>query len=226
MVPISVAVEAAYNHHKMIQLFRAAAHPRSHMRGRGIVLLIAFFKFCKGCLMILTSATAWALTDQRVHDQSQQWVVTRSLGPYRQRIGEFIVTHIFGRPTGIYRAVAIGAAAYAVLFFTEALGLFFDRTWAEWMVVITSAGLIPFELREIYRHPRPFPFLPILLYVLNVAIVLYLYYHVRRRVQELNRYAESLSPSGTPPAPPRPGAGSCAPGTSEQQSEASASAHP
>jgi Predicted membrane protein (DUF2127) len=210
----------AYNHNKMTQPIRAATVP-PRIPGRAIVLLIAFFKFGKGCLMILSAATALALTDPRLHDQSEQWIVSQSLGPYRRRVGEFILTNVFGRPANTYRAVAIGLGAYAVLFFTEGLGLFFDRTWAEWMVVFTSAGLIPFELIEIYHHPRP---LTISIYLLNVAIVVYLFHHVRERIARL--HAGQISPSGTPLAPPHPDAGSCAPGTSTPHSEASASVHP
>jgi uncharacterized membrane protein (DUF2068 family) len=51
-------------------------------------------------------------------------------------------------------------------------------TWGEWLVVGTTAFLIPFEIRALVHHLR---FGRALLLVLNVAIVAYLIVNIRAR---------------------------------------------
>lgn len=52
------------------------------------------------------------------------------------------------------------------------------HTWGEWLVVVTTAGLIPFELRALTHHIRVGR---VILLVLNVAIVAYLAMNIRFR---------------------------------------------
>jgi len=51
-------------------------------------------------------------------------------------------------------------------------------TWGEWLVVVTTAGLIPFEIRALMHHVR---IGRVILLVLNVAIVAYLVMNIRFR---------------------------------------------
>ena len=51
-------------------------------------------------------------------------------------------------------------------------------TWGEWLVVVTTAGLIPFEIRALFHHLRVGR---VILLVLNVAIVAYLVINIRQR---------------------------------------------
>jgi uncharacterized membrane protein (DUF2068 family) len=54
-------------------------------------------------------------------------------------------------------------------------------TWGEWLVVVTTAGLIPFEIRALMHHVRVGR---VFLLVLNVAIVGYLIMNIRLRRRE------------------------------------------
>jgi uncharacterized membrane protein (DUF2068 family) len=51
------------------------------------------------------------------------------------------------------RHFGIGFFAYAGVLAVEAIGLWFDQTWAEWLVVGVASVLIPFEVYEITVHP-------------------------------------------------------------------------
>jgi uncharacterized membrane protein (DUF2068 family) len=172
------------------------------MPGRHIVLLIAIFKLFKAVLLILAAVAALSLMRPDVGDRVREWATDLDVGPYRRRIGEFVVVRVLGLNVKTLLLVAIGAGIYATLFLTEGLGLLFDKVWAEWMVVITSAGLIPFELMEIFRNSTFKGALPALVtFVLNVAIVVYLFLRVRKRMAEImaRRRAEkqATSPTGT-----------------------------
>ena len=51
-------------------------------------------------------------------------------------------------------------------------------TWGEWLVVVTSAALIPFEIRALLHHVRVGR---VILLVLNIVIVGYLIVNIRHR---------------------------------------------
>lgn len=72
--------------------------------------------------------------------------------------------------------LAIGAIAYALLEATEGVGLAMRRRWAEYLTVIATSILIPYELYEVFRHVTLFRVGALLL---NVAVVGYLAYRKR-----------------------------------------------
>ncbi len=160
----------------------ALPHPQQILRpkGRRIVILIGFFKLFKGTLCILTAAAILSLTNQQVSDRLREWTSELDVAPLRRTIGDFIANRVLGLNARDLVAGASIAALYATLFLTEGIGLLLDKAWAEWMVVISSAGLIPLEIIEIVRHHG---ILMILTFIGNVLIVLYLAHHVRIRMR-------------------------------------------
>jgi uncharacterized membrane protein (DUF2068 family) len=72
--------------------------------------------------------------------------------------------------------LAIGAIAYALLEGTEGVGLAMRRRWAEYLTVIATGILIPYELFEVVRHVTLFKIGALLL---NLAVVGYLAYRKR-----------------------------------------------
>jgi uncharacterized membrane protein (DUF2068 family) len=81
-------------------------------------------------------------------------------------IGNF--THI--------NVLAIGAIAYALLEGTEGIGLAIRRRWAEYLTVIATGILIPYEAYEVVHHVTLFKVGALLL---NLAVVGYLAYRKR-----------------------------------------------
>lgn len=81
-------------------------------------------------------------------------------------IGNF--THI--------NVIAIGAIAYALLEGTEGVGLAMRRRWAEYLTVIATGILIPYEAYEVVHHLTLFKVGALLL---NLAVVGYLAYRKR-----------------------------------------------
>ena len=67
--------------------------------------------------------------------------------------------------------LAIGAAAYAVVRFVEAYGLWLSRRWAHWIAAISGAIYIPFELYALHAHAGWFAAGALVLNVLVVAII-------------------------------------------------------
>jgi uncharacterized membrane protein (DUF2068 family) len=73
--------------------------------------------------------------------------------------------------------VGIVLLIYAAMFTVEGVGLLLLKRWAEWMTVITTSGLIPFEIYEMVKRPT---WLKALAMIVNIAIAVYLVEHVRR----------------------------------------------
>lgn len=72
--------------------------------------------------------------------------------------------------------LAIGAITYALLEGTEGVGLAMRRRWAEYLTVIATGILIPYEAYEVVHRPTLFKVGALLL---NLAVVGYLAYRKR-----------------------------------------------
>ena len=72
--------------------------------------------------------------------------------------------------------VAIAAIAYALLESTEGVGLAMRRRWAEYLTVIATGVLIPYEAYEVIHHATLFKVGALLL---NLAVVGYVAYRKR-----------------------------------------------
>jgi uncharacterized membrane protein (DUF2068 family) len=67
--------------------------------------------------------------------------------------------------------VLLTAVGYAVVEAVEAVGLWRRRRWAEYLTVVATAGLLPFELAELATRVTP---VRVGALVLNLAVVAYL----------------------------------------------------
>jgi len=73
-------------------------------------------------------------------------------------------------------AVAGVAVAYSVLRFAEAYGLWYARAWAEWIALISGALYLPFEIYKLIHKQSLFH---ISVFLINVAIVVYMIYALK-----------------------------------------------
>jgi uncharacterized membrane protein (DUF2068 family) len=106
---------------------------------------------------------------------------------------------------GTVTTLAIVAAAYCVVEGVEAVGLWKERRWAEYLTVVATAGFLPLEIHELIDRVSVFRVSAL---VVNVAILVYLVYAKRlfgvrggpHGLHEQIDWAAVL----TPPTPPEP----------------------
>jgi uncharacterized membrane protein (DUF2068 family) len=67
-------------------------------------------------------------------------------------------------------------AAYALLEAVEAVGLWRQRRWAEYLTLVATAALLPLEIYELFKGVTA---LKVIALVVNVAIVVYLLFAKR-----------------------------------------------
>jgi uncharacterized membrane protein (DUF2068 family) len=92
---------------------------------------------------------------------------------------------------GLLRITGWVALFFALVLCTEGIGVYFQKRWAELLMVVATAAFIPFELRHAWRHPGV---VVIIILALNCFIVWFVY-HVLRR--------ERGKEGSTPPAEER-----------------------
>jgi len=111
---------------------------------------------------------------------------------------------------GTVTTLAITALAYFVIEGVEAVGLWIERRWAEYLTVVATAGFLPFEIHELADRVTV---LRVGALVVNVAILVYLVYSKRlfglrggaAAVHEQIDWTKVLAPPTPPePAPPHP----------------------
>lgn len=74
---------------------------------------------------------------------------------------------------------ALGAGAYACVRFAEAYGLWFARSWAEWLAALSGALYVPVELFELYKNAS---WLGVGMLLANLLIVVIMLRSVRLRI--------------------------------------------
>jgi uncharacterized membrane protein (DUF2068 family) len=72
---------------------------------------------------------------------------------------------------GTLGVLALAAAVYCVLEGAEAVGLWHERRWAEYLTAVATAGFLPFELNELWHRVTV---LRLGALVVNVAVLVYL----------------------------------------------------
>jgi uncharacterized membrane protein (DUF2068 family) len=79
--------------------------------------------------------------------------------------------HLFSIQRGTLTKIGVVVAIYAVVEGAEAVGLWLQKRWAEYLTFVATTALLPLEVYEIVRKGSP---LKVLTFVINVAVVVYL----------------------------------------------------
>src|SRR5437763_15540633 len=83
---------------------------------------------------------------------------------------------LFTLKTSKLRLAAAGIGAYGLLEGAEAVGLWFQRRWAEYLTFIATSALLPLEIYELTKTVSPLKMIALLI---NIAIVVYLLFAKR-----------------------------------------------
>jgi len=140
-----------------------------------LLRLIAIFKFFKAVSLIALGVGAFKLVHKDVSGLLEHAVEALRLEPGHHFVEVALAKASNLSPEQI-KKLGLGSFLYAGLFFTEGIGLWLRKRWGEWLTVIITGSLIPIEIYETYRHPS---WVKAVVLAVNVAIVLYLIYHIR-----------------------------------------------
>ncbi len=139
--------------------------------------LIAVFEAVKGLIALAAASGLLVLTPSDVQDVAERVVDHLHLDPASKYPS--VLLHVANQATSRWlHLVAIGALVYATFRIAEAIGLWRDKSWAEWLGVVTGLIYVPFEAYALVKHPGAEPIIALLV---NIGIVTFLGERLRRR---------------------------------------------
>ena len=153
--------------------------------------IIAGFKFIQAATLILAGLGALGLMNAGVSDVAQEWLERLALGN-GQRFAVAAATRVlpwFNAATPRhFAALGAGAFAYASVFLAEGIGLWQGKKWAEYLTIVVTASLLPFEMAAVYNR---LTIVRVATLVVNSLVIAYLVWELRAR----NRQERGRKPS-------------------------------
>src|SRR6266446_3665974 len=146
-----------------------------HRAQRSLLRAVASFEITKGIFVLLIGVSAILL----VHKDA--WVVAESLLALLHINTDRHSAQLFLDFADSLTDARLWAAArlafiYSALRFAEGYGLWKERTWAEWLAFGSGTLLLPLEIRALLRG---ITFLRSAVFLINIAIVLYMFFLLR-----------------------------------------------
>src|SRR5438105_6365253 len=145
--------------------------------------IIALFKIFKGVLLFLLGFSILFLNSRPVWlDQISDWADDQLLLAHSKTIIFLLNKLQDALAGGALRATGILALFYCAVLFTDGIGVYMQKRWAEFLMIFATGALIPLELRHVWhRLIFHWPILaPLLLLLANCFIVWFLYMVLRR----------------------------------------------
>ena len=160
------------------------------------MVLIAGFKVVKGLLLLLVGLGFLRLVHAETATLFSKLLEALHLNAESHILHALVLQVDALRPESIMTLGAV-SMLYAGLLLTEGLGLWFERSWAAYLTVISTSLFIPFELYEIIQRITA---MRAGLLLANLAIVVYL---IRQLKHHTLRKANSklLGPRDNDPMP-------------------------
>ena len=131
---------------------------------------IALEKTIKGTVLIVVAFKLLSLFDRDVHAWAEDFVTRHGFDIANRYIAAGLGRLVGMGNTQLVEASVI-ALVYAGLLYTEGIGLWLQKRWAEYMTTYLTALFIPFEIYEIYER---FTWVRIAILALNIFVVWYL----------------------------------------------------
>ncbi len=145
------------------------------MRGALGLKLIGGFKLVLAVLLLLIGIGFFQVRDRDLGALMQGLILRFSFNPEN-----VLVSGVLQWVSGLsqHQLIAIDAFTflYAVLYGVEGVGLLMRKHWAEYLVIVVTGLLIPYE---IYETLFKFSWIKCTVLVVNLAIVLYLAWQLR-----------------------------------------------
>jgi len=153
----------------------AIFQPRQRVR---YLKLIALFKIAKGLLLLLLGCSLLFVNGHASWlDGISDWADAEILLGHSKGV-TFLLNKLQDvLAGGQLRATAFLALFYCAILFTEGIGVYLQKRWAELLMIFATAALIPLEVRHIWHRPSVAAFVILLA---NCFIVWFLYRVLKR----------------------------------------------
>jgi uncharacterized membrane protein (DUF2068 family) len=130
---------------------RHGASGRPGRSREGVLRTIAVFKLVKAILLIGVGLGSLNLLNPTTADTADRWASALAwrFGPraafvVHERLSNLQASHL--------RVAGVVAFLFAALFAVDAGGLWMTKRWAEYLTIIATLSLVPFEVYELIRQ--------------------------------------------------------------------------
>ena len=144
---------------------------------------IAVFEAAKGLLILLAGIGLLLLLHRDVRDTAEQLIRHFHLNP-ANRYPQIFLNAASQLTDSRLWLLALGALLYSLFRFTEAVGLWYQKRWAEWLGLFSGSLYVPIEAYELFEGvswPK------VLVLAVNLLIVAYLANVLVRTSREQDR---------------------------------------
>jgi uncharacterized membrane protein (DUF2068 family) len=142
----------------------------AHQSGATLLRLIGAFKLAKACLLLCGGLAAIVFSPADLGAHIADWVRESHLDPGAKFLRDALA-HLTGVPARRLHELGVAMFIYSALFAVEGVGLLLLKHWAEWVAMISTAGLIPLEIYELNLKPTV---VRGTILIINIAVALYL----------------------------------------------------
>jgi uncharacterized membrane protein (DUF2068 family) len=144
--------------------------------------LIAIFKILQGVLLLALGFSLFFLNSRTLWlEQISDWADEELLLHHSRAVLYLLNKLQDVLAEGALRATALLAFFYTAILFTEGFGVYFQKRWAEFLMVFATGALIPLEVRHVWHRPSV---TAITILVVNCFIVWFLYRILRRDAEK------------------------------------------
>jgi uncharacterized membrane protein (DUF2068 family) len=140
---------------------------KQHKHRTGLVV-IAVGKLIQVLLVLAAGAAALIFANRVPPERLAQWA--NAIAPQSDFL-QGLVDKVLGTDNKTLGIFGKASFVYAALFAVEAVGLWFEKRWAEYLTVLVTGSLIPFE---VYGLTQEFSVVKLVTLLVNVAVVVYL----------------------------------------------------
>jgi uncharacterized membrane protein (DUF2068 family) len=150
----------------------AESVPHGHDHSLQALRAIATFELAKGLIVLFAALAVVFMVGRDAWDIADGILRLLHISPdhhFAQLFLDFADTLTDAK---LWTVAAVGTM-YAILRFVEAYGLWYARTWAEWIALISGSMYVPFEIYKLIHRQS---LLHISILAINLIIVLYMAY--------------------------------------------------
>jgi len=141
--------------------------------------IIALFKLAKAVLLGLSAYGARLLGNPGIIERLHEWSDTLGDRPERALV-ERALEYVDHLGVSALHSVVVVTGLYICLLVVEGTGLWLRKVWAEWVTVVATGSLIPFELWKLLFHAGKHKALLAGVVLVNIAILVFLVWQLRR----------------------------------------------
>lgn len=141
--------------------------------------IIAIFKLTKSAILLAFGITALFFEIRNTWLQAVlDWCVDEIMLPHGKIIAFLLAKFTNLLLTTNFTFTGIVSLIYAAVLATEGIGVYLEKRWAEYLMVIATASLIPFEMYHFFHKPS---IIKTIIILVNITIVWFLFQTLKKK---------------------------------------------